>query len=244
MRITTDGLVIKETSIRDNDRMITVITRDMGVINAFVRGVKSFKSKRSPATSLLSFSNFNLELKGDTYTVTEASVNKMFFGAGSDIVTLSIAQYFCELCNILRPAENESEEFLRLILNSLHFLTENKRSPELIKAITELRVAVIAGYAPNLIACNGCGKFEDPVMYFKLDDGTLYCSDCRKENCVSITLTVLQAMRHIVYSKFESLYSFEIPEAAAKELSKLCENYVTYQTEHKFTTLEFLRGII
>lgn len=244
MRITTDGLVIKETNIRDNDRLITVITRDMGVINAFVRGAKSIKSKRSPATSLLAFSNFNLESKGDTYTVTEASVNKIFFTAGSDIVVLSIAQYFCELCNILRPVEGEAEEFLRLILNSLHFLTENKRNPELIKAITELRVAVIAGYAPNLIACNGCGKFEDAVMYFKFDDGTLYCSNCRKENCLSVTLTVLQAMRHIVYSKFDSLYSFEIPEDAAKQLSKLCEKYITYQTEHKFTTLEFLRGII
>lgn len=224
--------------------MITVITRELGVITAFVRGVKSFKSKRGAATSLLSFSNFNLEYKGDTYTVIEASVNKMFFGAGSDIVTLTIAQYFCELCNILRPHEDEYEEYLRLILNSLHFLTENKRSPELIKAVTELRIAVIAGYAPNIIACNGCGKFEDAVMYFKLDDGTLYCSDCRKENCVSITLTVLQAMRHIVYSKFEQLYSFEIPETTAKELSILTERYVTYQTEHRFTTLEFLRGII
>ncbi len=224
--------------------MITVITRDLGVITAFVRGVKSIKSKRSPATSLLAFSNFNFETKGDTYTVTEASINKMFFGAGSDIVLLTIAQYFCELCNILRPLERESEEFLRLILNSLHFLTENKRSPELIKAITELRVAVIAGYAPNLVACDGCGKFEEAVMYFKVDDGALFCSDCRKENCVSVTLTVLQAMRHIVYSKFDKLYSFEIPNAAAKDLSQLTERYVTYQTEHKFTTLEFLRGII
>lgn len=244
LRITTDGLVIKETTIRDSDRMITVITRDLGVITAFVRGVKSLKSRRGSATSLLAFSNFNLEAKGDTYTVTEASINKMFFGAGSDIVTLTVAQYFCELCNIFRPVESESEEFLRLILNSLHFLTENKRPPELIKAITELRVAVIAGYAPNLIACDGCGEFENAVMYFKLDDGTLYCNNCRKENCLSILLTVLQAMRHIVYSKFEQLYSFEIPEAAANELSQLCEKYITYQTEHKFTTLEFLRGII
>lgn len=244
LHITTDGLVIKETTIRDNDRMITIITRDFGVITAFVRGVKSFKSKRGSATSLLSFSNFNLDAKGDTYTVTEASINKVFFGAGSDIVTLTVAQYFCELCNVFRPYENESEEFLRLILNSLHFLTENKRSPELIKAITELRVAVIAGYAPNLVACDGCGRFEDAVMYFKLDDGTLYCNDCNKENCLSISLTVLQAMRHIVYSKFEQLYSFEIPETAAKELSILTERYVTYQTEHRFTTLEFLRGII
>ena len=224
--------------------MITIITRDLGVISAFVRGVKSIKSKRGAATSLLSYSSFCLDQKGDTYTVTEASINKMFFGAGSDVVVLTVAQYFCELCNIFRPHETEAEEFLRLILNSLHFLTEKKRSPELIKAITELRVAVIAGYAPNLIACDGCGKFEDAVMYFKLDDGTLYCNDCQKENCISITLTVLQAMRHIVYSKFEQLYSFDIPDTASRELSKLTEKYVTYQTEHKFTTLEFLRGII
>ena len=224
--------------------MITIITRDLGVITAFVRGVKSIKSKRGAATSLLSFSNFSLEQKGDTYTITEASINKVFFGAGSDIVTLTVAQYFCELCNIFRPYETESEEFLRLVLNSLHFLTENKRSPELIKAITELRVAVIAGYAPNIVACSGCGKFEDTVMNFKLDDGTLYCNDCKGDNCISVSLTVLQAMRHIVYSKFEQLYSFEIPEDAAKQLSLLTERYVTYQTEHKFTTLEFLRGII
>lgn len=244
MRLTTDGLVIKETTIKDIDRMITIITRDFGVITAFVRGVKSIKSKRGSATSLLSYSNFNLDSKGDTYTITEASVNKVFFGAGSDIVTLTVAQYFCELCNVFCPEERESEEFLRLILNSLHFLTDNKRSPELIKAITELRVAVNAGYAPNLVACNGCGKFEDAVMFFKLDDGTLYCNNCKKENCVSLTLTVLQAMRHIVYSKFDNLYSFEIPDSDAKQLSKLTEKYVTYQTEHKFSTLEFLRGII
>ncbi len=224
--------------------MITIITRDLGVITAFVRGVKSIKSKRSTATSLLSFSTFTIDGKGDTYTIVEAAVNKMFFGAGSDIVILTVAQYFCELCNIFKPAENESEEFLRLILNSLYFLTENKRSPELIKAITELRVAVIAGYAPNIIACNGCGKFEDSIMFFKLDDGTLYCSDCKHESCLSITLTTLKAMRHIVYSNFEQLYSFEIPDNAAKELSKFTERFIIYQTDHKFTTLEFLRGII
>ena len=219
IRISTDGLVIKETSYGESDRLITILTRELGVINAYVKGVKSKKSKRRPATSLLSYSNFNIEKKGDTYRIVEASTNKMFFNAGSDILTLSIAQYFCELCNTLRPVEHESEEFLRLILNSLHFLVEKNRSPELIKAITELRIAVISGYAPNLIACNGCGKFEDSVMYFKLDDGTLYCSDCRKENCVSITLTILQAIRHIVYSKLVALYSFDIPETAAKDLS-------------------------
>ncbi len=236
--------MIKEANIGDNDRLITVMTRDMGVIRAFVVGAKSIKSKRSPATSLLCYSNFNIDKKGDTYKIVEATANRVFFNAGSDIETLSIAQYFCELCLNLGPQDSEGEEFLRLILNSLHFLTEKKRSAELIKAITELRIATISGYAPNLIACDGCGKFEDDIMYFKLSDGTLYCNKCRKDDCLQINSSQLAAMRHIVYSKLDSLYSFEVSEETAKQLSLLTEKYIAYQTEHKYSTLEFLRGFL
>ncbi len=244
IRFSTDGLVIRDGNIGDNDRLITIMTRDLGVIRAFVVGAKSIKSKRSSATSLLAYSNFNIDKKGDTYKIVEATANKVFFGAGSDIVILSIAQYFCELCYNLGPQDSNCEEFLRLILNSLHFLTEKGRNPELIKAITELRIAAISGYMPNLIACDSCGKFEDEVMYFKLDDGTLYCKDCCGDNCISVTFDMLKAMRHIVYSKFDSLYSFELSEGTAKQLSLLTEKYISYQSEHHFYTLDFLRGLL
>lgn len=220
------------------------MTREFGVIRAFVVGAKSIKSKRSSATSLLAYSNFNIDKKGDTYKIIEATANRIFFGAGSDIKVLSIAQYFCELCYYLGPHDSDCEDFLRLILNSLHFLTEKKRDPELIKAITELRVAAISGYAPNIIACDGCGVFENEVMYFRLSDGTLYCDRCKNQDCVQIPLVIVKAMRHIVYSKLESLYSFEIKDDLSKQLSQLTEKYITYQTEHKFSTLDFLRGFL
>ena len=47
-----------------------------------------------------------------------------------------------------------------------------------------------------------------------------------------------------MYSKFESLYAFEIPEKEAMLLSKITEKYITLQTEHKFTTLDFYNSII
>ena len=245
MRFSTDGLVIKEMNIGDNDRLVTIMTRDFGVIKAFAVGAKSIKSRRGSATGLLSYSNFDIEKKSDTYKIREATVNRMFFGAGSDIEVLSLSQYFCELCQVLGPYDDNGEEFLRLILNSLHFITEKKRPLNVIKAITELRIASISGYTPNLIACDGCGKFEDKVMYFNTNEGVLYCEACRKgEYCEAINLTVLKAMRHIVYSKFESLYSFEIPEKEAKHLSNITEKYITLQTEHKFTTLDFYNCII
>lgn len=243
--ISTDALVIKEMNIGEKDRLITLMTRDMGVIRAFAVGAKSIKSKKGAATGLLAYSNFSLQKKGDTYKVTEATPIKIFFGAGSDIVNLSLSQYFCELCLVFGANDTNGEEFLRLILNSLEFLTTNKISPSLIKAITEFRIAVMSGYMPNLVACDGCGKFEDGIMYFRLTDGTLLCENCKSgEYCIAVDRTVLDAMRHIIYSEFKNLYSFKIPENKADMLSRITEKYIIMQTEHKFKTLDFYNQFI
>lgn len=236
--------MIGQSSIGDNDRLLTLMTKDYGVIKAFAVGAKSVKSKRGSATGLLSYSNFNIDKKGNTYKIVEATANKMFFGAGSDVVTLSVAQYFCELCSFFGPRDESAAEFLRVILNSLYYLIDKKRNPALIKAITELRVCVFSGYSPSLVACDGCGKFEDKVMYFKLDNGMLYCENCKKDNCVPVNITVLKALRHIVYSKIENLYSFDIPEKDIKNLEKITEKYIVFQSEHRFSTLQFYHSVL
>ena len=123
-------------------------------------------------------------------------------------------------------------------------MTDKKRNPALIKAITELRVCMLSGYSPTLVACDGCGKFEDKVMYFKLDTGMLYCENCKKDNCVPVNITVLKALRHIVYSKIENLYSFDIPEKDIKNLEKITEKYIVFQSEHRFSTLEFYHSVL
>lgn len=244
LHLTIDALVIKEKNYGESNRLITLLTRKNGVIHAFAAGARNIKSKKGAATALLSYSNFTLNQKGDTYTVSEAEPICIFFGAGSDIVSLSLSQYFCELCNVLTPADTDSEEILRLVLNSLHFLTEQKRLPSLIKAITELRLAALSGYTPNLIACDGCGKFEDGIMYLRFDTGTIYCEKCRMSDfCVPLDITILKAMRHIVFSPFESLYNFEIPPDAAKRLSDITERYLSVQTDHRFATLDFYNNL-
>ena len=244
IRFTTDALVIKEKSIGDNDRLLTLFTRDYGVIRAFAVGAKSVKSRRGSATGLLSYSNFNLDKKGDTYKVVEATSNKVFFTAGIDIVTLSVAQYFCELCAVFGPHDDTADEFLRVILNSLYYITDKKRNPALIKSITELRICAISGYAPSLVACAECGKYKDKTMYFKLDSGALFCSECKKDNCMPINLTVLDAMRHIVYSDIKELYSFSIPQADITALERITEKYIVFQSERFFSTLEFYHTVL
>ncbi len=243
-RFTTEALVIKEMNVGESDRLVTLFTRDYGIIKAFASGAKNIKSKKGSATSLLTYASFTIKRKNDSYRIYEATPISMFFGAGSDIEVLSLSQYFCELASVFALQGTPNTEFLRLILNSLHFLTKEKRYPPLIKAITELRTAVISGYSPNLIACDGCGKFEDDIMYFEITDGDLRCGDCEKKGqYAAIDRTMLSAMRHIVYCEFSKLYSFEIPDDKARLLSEITGKYITVQTDHRFSTLDFYESI-
>ena len=243
-RFTVEGLVIKEMDVGESDRLVTLFTREKGIIKAFASGAKNIKSKKGAATSLLTYSSFTILDKKGTLRIYEATPETSFFTMGSDIEILSLSQYFCELALEFGENDNPNEELLRLILNSLHFLTKEKRYPPLIKAITELRIASICGYMPNLIACKNCGKFEDNVMYFTLSDGSLSCSECKpSEENIAINKTVLSALRHIVFSEFKNLYSFEIPENDADLLSFVTERYITLQTDFDFSALKFYNSI-
>ena len=243
-RFTTEGLVIKEMNVGESDRLVTLFTRENGIIRAFASGAKNIKSKKGAATSLLTYSSFTILKKKDSYRIYEATPIAMFFSLGCDIETISLAQYFCELAYNFGEDNSPNEELLRLILNSLNFITKNSKNPILIKAITELRIASICGYSPNLVACENCGCFEADVMYFNLENGSLCCDECSEEKRgMPINRTLLSAMRHIVYSDFGKLYSFEIPDDSAELLSKITEKYITVQTDYKFHTLEFFNSI-
>lgn len=231
-------------NIGEADRLITLLTKDYGVIKAFASGVKNIKNKKSAGTSLLAYSDMLLESKGDTYKLKEVSPIRIFFDAGDDIKKLALSQYFCELCLNLAPVEQKAQDYLKLVLNSLHLISKNKKELNLIKAITELRMLSLSGYAPELLACEGCGCFEDDLMFFDVQNGVIYCADCKPEgNYYKIDRTTLASLRHIIYSDFSKLYSFEIPINSAKYLSTLTEKYLIVQTERKYYTLDFYNSI-
>ena len=246
LTFTTQGLVIKELNVGENDRLVTIFTKEYGILKAYASGVKSIKSKRASGCSLLTYSSFTIKRKGENYRITEAEPISSFFTMGMDVEVLSLCQYFCELSLVFVERMNPNEEFLRLILNSLHFITKENKYPPLIKAITEFRIAVISGYRPDLLACEGCGKFEDDIIFFDMQNGSLICKECTEnfDGLTALDRTSLTALRHIAFSEFAKLYSFTIPEKSAVILSKITEKYLTLQTDYRFSTLDFYHSII
>ena len=243
MTLRTSGIVIREQSTGEQDRLITILTQKHGIVRGFVNGARNPKNKNVGATDLLCYSDFYIEKnKRDIYVIKEATAKHVFFSLRENITLLSLAQYFAQLSYELAPREEDSSEFLSLLLNSLYLLSEKRKSISLIKAVTELRMLCISGYMPNLVACSNCGCYENERMFFSCNTGMLFCPDClTAEKTTEISMGVLSAMRHICFSEKEKIFSFSLSEDSLILLGDVTESYVKKTTNGKFKTLDFYK---
>lgn len=243
----TKGLILRERGIGENDKMVTILTADLGIIEAAARRAKSVKSPLTAASQILAYSDFCLfKGKQSYYIIDSAETLNSFYSLRYDVEKLALAGYFCELADTLSPSAETAAEFLRLLLNTLHKLEEGRLSNEQLKSIFELRSLSVGGFMPDLVGCSECGSFDKSPMLFLPLEGVLFCGGCFQrnvpsgENTIKILLPppVLAAMRHIVYSDAERVFSFRLAGDSLKKLSRITENYTLLHTEGKYKSLE------
>lgn len=245
LKFQTEGIVIKEQSVGEYDRLVTVLTKEYGLLHAFVRGAKNLKSKLTSSTQLFSYSKLSFYRGKDAYIIDEASPIEVFFNLRKSIEKLSLAQYFCELTSELAPVEECADEYVRLLLNSLYLLVESKRTMSMIKAVNELRLLSISGYLPDLIGCNSCGAYDSEFFSFQPDKGIIICSECCIINSsgIKISSSILAAMRFICYSSVDKIFSFKLSSESMDFLSEVTEIYVKEQLQKNFKTLDFYKAM-
>lgn len=243
MKMNVKGLVIRQTHVGDYDRAVSILTHEHGIVKAFANGARRLKSRKMSSTGLLSYAEFSLSKTKDTYKIDEASPISIFYGLRADIEALSLAEYFCELCQTFVEEEYTTDDYLPLILNSLAFLENKKRPSRLIKAVTELRLLTAAGYMPDLTGCE-CG--EGKPCKFDVENGALCCADCLDpdtKQVITLNNTVVAAMRFITSCPFEKLYNFTLPDNDLELLVYTCEQYVMARAERNIKTLQFYNSI-
>jgi DNA repair protein RecO (recombination protein O) len=247
MQIKTDGVVLQDHKIED-DRALTLLTREHGVLTAFANGANRVKTRLSASTELLCYSQFVLFSNKGRHVVDAADSIRIFFGLRKDLEKLSLASYLAELAKDLAPQKQGAPQELSLLLNSLSFIEDGKRDLALLKAIFELRLLTLAGYMPDLVACRGCAEYEKDDMRFLPLGGELVCGDCatedEKRTGAAIGPGVLAAMRHIIYAPPEKLFAFTLSPKGTARLAQVCEQYLLATHEKMPPTLAFYKSLM
>ena len=250
MRMTTlKGLVLKESDSGESSKSICVLTAEQGVIYIYVRGGKK-SSKTTSATQAFSYSTLCFEEKKNANGQVSRYLNssepvKLFYNIRLDAAKVALASYFSELLIYTGTEGEESNEVLRLALNSLYFLDEGKMDSDLLKCVFEFRLLCEIGMRPKLVGCAFCYKYEAEKMYFNFLEDRLECVDCctnpESTNMMVLDKQLLHIVRFIALVEYERLFYFKISERYTKKLNDFTERYVRYHLKHSFGSLDFYK---
>ena len=248
MMIISEGIVIRERPVGEQDKFVDILTKESGVLEVSVKGGRKLAGKAGSSTQLFAYSRFCFDMRGERLYLNSAEPIHIFYELRNSLTKLSLASYFADVLHFCIRPEAQSADILRLFLNTLHYLESDKRSEAQLKALFELRLMSDIGYMPDIIMCRGCGEFEPEELFFRISDGSFLCSDCfdgdEQGDYYKIQLPVLHSIRHIVLTDFDRLFNFRASDTTLTVLGEVAEKYLLHHLERSFRTLEFYKSLL
>lgn len=251
--LTTKGIVIREVMMGESDKLLTVLTPELGRITVRCRGVRTLKSHRFAAAQLYIYSEMILSEKDGLYSLSEAEPIESFFDIRLRLEAIACSDYFADLVNTVSMEGEGDAEIMRLFLNSLYALAYRPElSVRLVKAVFEARLAALLGFMPDMTACASCG--ENEPAFLDVSGGEVLCRDCMlsaKETfdggerlLLPVNSGVVSLFSYVANCEAKRIFAFTVEDEVLDLFCRLTERYLLYYIDKKPDTLTFLLSVL
>lgn len=243
--IKTKGIVIGVANSADHDKVLTILTPDLGKISVFCKGAKKNKSALLNATEYLAFSELILyKSANDHYSINSAEVIEVFYNLRIDIDKLNYATTISKIIYDVTQENEPAAQVLSLFLNTLFVLSETDKNKDLILSIFELRLLAIIGFLPNVARCVLCGSpmlEEMNDFYFSIKEDGVKCEICQRldKGIIHLSKTAFSALIYVLSCDSKKLFSFEIPQEAIDEIRILTKIYTMQKLEKEYSVMQY-----
>ena len=145
----THGFILSSRNKGEANKMLTVYTREMGLVRAMVQGIRLNKSKLRFALQDFSYANVDFVRGKDIWRITSASNISTFPFARASRESLLIIARISKLLERLCDGEESNEKIFDDFLQSLYLLDDvslSKSSREALELHLVLRIMDSLGY--------------------------------------------------------------------------------------------------
>ncbi len=211
-QVSVTGMILKAEPVGEYDRRVVILTRERGKIAAFARGARKQGSRLLASTNPFCFGQFRIYEGRTSYSISEAVISNYFEELRDNYEQACYGMYFLEVMDYYTRENNNEEEMLKLLYQSLRALLHKGLLNDLVRYIFEIKALAVNGEYPG-----------PPVTEKPLLESTIY------------------ALSYIVNTKVEKLYTFTVTQQVLAELSQVAELYRKRFVDRKFKSLEILQ---
>lgn len=224
------GIVLWRRPLRENDRIVTVFTRDRGKLEVNFKSVRLPKGKLRALSEPVSWGDYRFYLRnGSNFPVcTGGSSLSVFPRIRLDTGRLFTALYFCEVVNKLTPAHQPSPGKYELLLGALQDLENNDSYASRERISPRPLVAATAekgqGVSPWMRRAFALRALETAGFGFK-------------HSSVGLDSRLWEALHDGAWS---DVHALEAQPQAMDYLDNLLKRFFSEQLNQQLKTLEFI----
>ena len=238
----TRAVVLGSRPLGEADRIISLFARELGRVDAVVKGVRRTKSRWGGRLEPFNICDLVLFSGRTLFTVTQAQLVVVYPRLREDRAALGVAAVACEATAGLFAEHEPHERVYNLLHSALREADAGVAGPAI---QAPLLVGVVvkllheAGYLPILDRCASCGG-SGSALAFSAAKGGLVCERCLADG-VPITLEAIEDLRQSVERPLAELR--QLPAAAhVEEALRHVHNLYSYHTGGRLRALRFARG--
>lgn len=174
-----EAIVLATLDYGEADRIVTVLTRELGKVRAIARNGKSSKKRFAAALETFSRVSLTLKVKEGLSAVQRAEPVGIYSGIRANLAKIGYAGYACELVDRFLPERLACPRIFRLLVTYLEHL---EHFPPVVddRRFFEANLLNILGYRLPVDRCARCAaplaRTED--VYYDAGAGELLCGVC------------------------------------------------------------------
>jgi len=242
-RYVTDAIVLSRFDLGEADRVLTLITPELGKLKAIAKGIRRPASRLGG--SLEPFAELTVALaRGRTFdVVTEVRVGHAWLRLRDDLERAATAWYLAELAD-RSLEERHSAEAQYALLHRAYELLDAGMDPGRVARWYEMHLADELGQRPEVDRCVECDRRleEDETFRWVPALGGLLCAahpgpPAERTNLSRDALKLLKAYRH---RPIEEVCALRLPPEVESEVEAAMRAFVRHSLEREARSLDFL----
>lgn len=233
--VKTKGIVLAVHNMGDNDKMVTVLTPDLGKIGCAAKGARRPKSALMAGTQFLCFADFVIYKGVSSYNINSADPIEIFYNVRLDFDKLKVVSEVAKIASDVTDENQSSYKILQLVLNTIYMISESDHDLDFILSVYKLRLLSIIGFRPIVEHCCNCGNKEN-IKYFSFKDNGLKCDTCGRQDksAIEVSEATVKAIKFIIWADPKKIFSFNMSEKNKAQLKLLTKVYLNNCLEREY----------
>lgn len=176
------GIVLRSIRYGEADRILDLYTLDAGLVSAIAKGIRRTRSRFGARLEPFSCVEFVAYGGRSLDTVTQAETLRSFHGIREHLGRLEAGGRMVRDVRALSGGDEPDRRVFNLLYHALDALEDRDGGFGALEAAFGMKLALLAGYAPEVEACVNCSALPgemNGLAHFAPELGGLLCEECK-----------------------------------------------------------------